>query len=108
MSDINRTDDELRKLNTEFNELWTDNEENWARRNKCFFLLCDTEDEAERERIKADLKRIEQLIGATETSLNILHAMIYPPVGVGDDDDADDDDDDRHRHRQHAYMGDCC
>ena len=108
MSDI-QLDTELRKLKAEFDKVWTDNEENWARRNKCFFLLCGTEDEAERERIKADLKRIEQLIRATETSLHILHAMIYPHVyDVDDNDDDDDEDDNRHRHRHHAYMGDCC
>ena len=106
MSDINMTDNEHKALKTEFNKVWTDNEENWARRNKCFFLLCDTEDEAERERIKADLKRIEQLFRATETSLHLLHAMIYPHVYDDDDDDDDYDDDDDGRQR--GYIGDCC
>ena len=103
MSDIDMTDDELHALTAEFNTAWTENENTWARRNEFFFLLCDTEDEAERERIKGDLKRIEQLCIATETRLRILYAMIYPPVGDYDDeyDDVDDG-------RQRAYMGDCC
>jgi len=99
MSDY-MTDDEHKALKTEFNKVWTKNEENWKLRNECFFLLCDTEDEAKRERIQADLNRIEQLCIATETSLHILHAMIYPHVYDDDDDDYDG--------RKRGYIGDCC
>ena len=102
MSNIDMTDAELHALDTEFNEVWNKNQKIWEKRNIYVTQLFNTNDEAERERIEVELKRIEQLFRATETRLRILDAMIYPPVG-DDDDDYDDDDG-----RQRGYMGDCC
>lgn len=84
-------DAENSALLKEYTEVWRKNEEIWNERGVCVKQLFQTTDDVEHNRLKVELKRLEDICEKTHELCKMLFELLYPPV-VYDYDDGDSDD----------------
>ena len=93
-----RLDVEKHALRKEYNMVWHENEEIWNERGVCVKQLFETTDAVEHERLKVELKRLEDICEKTHEQCQVLFELIYPPVVDNYDGDSDDS----------VHLGDVC
>ena len=87
-----------RALLKEYTKVWHENEKIWNKRGVCVKSLFKATDVVEHNRLKVELKRLEDICEKTHEQCKVLFALLYPP----DDDNYDGDSDDS------VHLGDVC
>lgn len=87
-----------RALLKEYTAVWRKNEEIWSKRGTCVKQLFQTTDDVEHNRLKVELKRLEDICEKTQEQCRVLYELLYPPVVYDDDSDSNDS----------VHLGDVC